>query len=657
MDPNVAATLIQPLLTVILDSLLKPKLEELNRQEKLEEDNNEKIIECFEDYLVRSYETHKLMNTIVFRNNPIDIYELYLPLTLEGGSDSAYIDNFPNDFLEKHNKIVITDDAGMGKSTLLKWMFVNAIHYQQRIPIFIELRKLSKSNTVINEIQKELSGLNNFIDENLFYEVVKKGGFVFFFDGYDEISKDSKTEVTSDLQRFISRSSNNSFLLTSRPQSTIASFIDFKEFKIRPLKKNEAFGLIKKYDRNKLFADKLIALISAEPYLENLHDFLTNPLMISLLYKGYEYKQTVPYKKHLFYRQVYDALFEEHDLFKDGGFERQKHSGLDNDTFHIVLRALGFLTFRLGKVEYSRDEITHNLNKVKNLTGINFETTAILNDLILNVPLFYKEGLVYRWKHKSLQDYFAAQFICIDSKDKQNDILMNLYSSEKVEDNLNVLDLCYDMDYKSFKKTIILDILTEAERYYSKYKLDFKFNSFLNTYVLGTLFWRQYIYVIDPNFERAIEFEGVIDRVEELTSPSLEIDLLNYKQKYMSHEEGLNFAFILYEIPKFKVLKMLFNKGEDLFNTKDIIKVSSSSSYMLNAYFQTYQQPECMKLDAEYLISINNETRLIYVFADFLMEQEREDFLSLDFRKTAMLKTKIEREIYLEEQEKSIFDF
>ena len=68
-------------------------------------------------------------------------------------------------------------------------------------------------------------------------------------------------------------------------------------------------------------------------------EFLANPLLVSLLFKAFEYKQQVPFKKHVFYRQVYDALYHHHDLTKEPGFERKKHSGLDLEDFHRVLRA------------------------------------------------------------------------------------------------------------------------------------------------------------------------------------------------------------------------------------------------------------------------------------------------------------------------------
>src|SRR5262249_41244255 len=154
----------------------------------------------------------------------------------------------------------------------------------------------------------------------------------------------------------IAKSGKNHYIMTSRPESALASFSSFAGFQMQPLRITEAFELIRKYDDSGELAEQLISKIQGET-LHNIREFLTNPFLVSLLYKSYDYKPTIPFKKHIFYRQVYDSLFESHDLSKDGGYIRPKHSKLDIEDFHRILRSLGFITVKLGKVEYEKDEI------------------------------------------------------------------------------------------------------------------------------------------------------------------------------------------------------------------------------------------------------------------------------------------------------------
>ena len=74
------------------------------------------------------------------------------------------------------------------------------------------------------------------------------GEFIFFFDGYDEISSSNKAFVTKNIQDFVAKAPNNKYILTSRPEEELACFGEFQEFRIRELKKVESYDLLRKYD-------------------------------------------------------------------------------------------------------------------------------------------------------------------------------------------------------------------------------------------------------------------------------------------------------------------------------------------------------------------------------------------------------------------------
>src|SRR5690606_18536320 len=93
--------------------------------------------------------------------------------------------------------------------------------------------------------------------------------------------------------------------------------------------------------------------------------------------------------------------------------------------------------------------------------GLKFSDSEFLLDILNTVPLFTQDGNYFRWSHKSLQEYFAAQFIYLDSKERQNIILSKLYSHTNLEKFINVLDLYYDMDYKVFRNIIEYNLLKE----------------------------------------------------------------------------------------------------------------------------------------------------------------------------------------------------
>ena len=130
------------------------------------------------------------------------------------------------------------------------------------------------------------------------------------------------------------------------------------------------------------------------------------------------------------------------------------------------MRALGYLTVTLGEVQYSKDEILRHIGEAQShCSNAVFNQSDFLHDLCHAVPLLVHEGDQYRWSHKSLQEYFAAQFICIDTKGSQAAILEKMYASRSLHRFYNVLDLCYDIDYKTFRSVLLYQVAGEFLSY------------------------------------------------------------------------------------------------------------------------------------------------------------------------------------------------
>lgn len=461
-----------PLIKTIVDTFVKPKLEAFRDRNLISEHEFLPSDENFQEYYHRTFKKLIVINTLVFNNSQKLLTDIYVPLTIRStGSVKIFekIIGYPTKISDRFGNVLITDTAGMGKSTLMKYIFIDLItKKEQGIPIFIELRRLNKEKKLLQEIQEQLNSINRKFRSDLLLELMAEGGFIFILDGYDEISLSDRDVVTKDLQEFISKASNNKYFITSRPEKALTCFGSFQEFKIEPLNKKEAFELIRKYDVKKQISTLLIKKLQ-EKDLANINEFLSNPLLVSLLYTAFEHKQTIPFKKYLFYRQVYDANFETHDLTKGESYSHDKYSKLEIDDFHRVLRHLGFICFKKQINEFTKDELLDLISTCKDsCVGLSFNNSDFLMDLINTVPLFTKDGNYYRWSHKSLQEYFAAQFIYIDSKIKQNDILYNLYNHANLDKFINVIDLYYDMDYKTFSNVIELALLEEFEIFYNK---------------------------------------------------------------------------------------------------------------------------------------------------------------------------------------------
>ena len=390
----------KPFIDTLLENIVKPKVKEFSDKCKLEyEKNFVSKWEHFGEYLYRTYKKYSIVNTLALKNQQKFLKNIYVPLTLEtyisdNTTHKKYkIEQFPSEMLQEYSgRLLITDTAGMGKSTLMKRMFIDVIENGYGIPIYIELRRLSKERTILKEIHEQINSISKEFDEDLLLEFIQTGNFIFFLDGYDEISSDNRVSVTSDIQTFVSKAFDNSFILTSRPESALASFGDFQKATIAALTKKEAYELLRKYDNGGEVSRLLIEKLRSGEY-SMIDEFLRNPLLVSLLYTAFDHKQTIPLKKHIFYRQVYDAYFDAHDLSKGDSYIHDKKSKLDIDDFDRVLRYIGFLCITKQKIEFEKDEILSIIDKAKNYCqDLNFTSSDFLEDILCRVPLFCVDG-------------------------------------------------------------------------------------------------------------------------------------------------------------------------------------------------------------------------------------------------------------------------
>ncbi|OUJ73606.1 hypothetical protein BXP70_11455 [Hymenobacter crusticola] len=429
-------------------------------KKKIEHD----IINKFSDYLNRTYEKQSYLKTVVFQNEKRLLKDLYIPLTVLNSStnESVKIDSYPKKLLPIHDKVLLVDTAGMGKSTISRFIFLKAVEGNCGVPVFLELRQLKAGLTVLDLMYDEINGIKDIFDKELLLHLIEKGDFIFIFDGFDEIPLKEREFATQHLQDFISKVPNNKFLITSRQDNALTAFADFQRFVIRPLRQVEAYDLLRKYDgKNGETAEALIAKLE-EYHKDTLKSFLVNPLLVSLLFKAYDFKPTLPLRADNFYRQVYEALFENHDLSKGGSFIRQKRSGLNIDDFARVLRAMAMKTVVLGKVQYTTDELLLYIKEAKErCVGLSFSESDFIKDIIQNVPLFVQDGLDIRWNHKSFQEYFAAMFIAVDAKGSAESMLKKLVNNKDQSRFVNILELYYDIDPSTFQRALTKDLIQD----------------------------------------------------------------------------------------------------------------------------------------------------------------------------------------------------
>lgn len=462
-----------------IETFVETKIKPIFENWGKEESRSIELEECLSEYLLRCYGKNNIMTTIVFGKQQKTLEDLYIPLTLEEyrNEDKKWvIDEKCYDVLDNYSRILIIDMAGMGKSTIVKYFACQGVNLDKCIPIVIELRRLEKDQSIIEYIQTQINSLDKNIEVEEVVNMLKKGDFVVFFDGYDEVANENKPNVLDAIQEFTDKANKTKIVITSREEDDLNSLGEYKCVNIKPLTEEEAYELIKKYDNDGDISKKLIKRLKEDSSMDVLKEFLENPLLVSLLYKTFEYKEEIPYKKIDFYEQVYAALFNDHDKTKGSAYVHEKRTKLDKFEFEQILRAFAFLCLKTDKVEYS-DQLIHQLlgQAIGRFSWLKISVDNFLYDITHAVPFIHKEGNEYKWVHKSFMEYFASCFICYDNKEFEQKYLEKMISSDNPIKYFNILDFCFEMDTIGFRKYVILPCL---EKYIDKYDNSFNASYF-----------------------------------------------------------------------------------------------------------------------------------------------------------------------------------
>lgn len=486
---------------------------------------------AFTKYLQKSKQKYSKIKTILYRTEPKYIYDFFeCPnLTI---CRKRIKGNCINTLLDISNFIIIQGTGGIGKSTFLKHLFLNTIEKSDLIPIFIELKELNsleKEYDITDFIFYQLDVLGSTINKDYLNYALNSGCFLFLLDGYDEIATDKKDVFFSKFDDFCDKYSDNHFIISSRPYSEFIEFQRFSIAKIHNLTQKQSISLIKKIDFDVEIKERFLKALEKDLY--NKHQsFASNPLLLSIMLLTFDNYAEIPEKLHLFYSNAFETLYSKHDATK-AGYKRELKSGLSYDSFKKVFSHFCFSTYCKNKFELSYDEMIDILKIIAKTTT--FEPDKFLFDLINSICVIYKEGLSYKFTHRSFQEYFTAVFLKELSDEYMNKLGINLAKKDWFKaSHDNVFFMLRDMAEQRFEQNILLPIIDEFESQ-SEYSDKYDF----------------YFYQLSPKITYSY-----LDDYEDICYDDQEIHLLLTRSPM---ENVINF---LYDITKFYIKQYYFQK-------------------------------------------------------------------------------------------------
>jgi hypothetical protein len=473
VENRVAAEALKPAAGFIA-AALGPKIEKVKawaQERELKGKLDPQVLsEIMRDYLVKLSVRTSEITSITFPQLKLNIHEAYEPLSvreIKQYSGQAKIVPIDDVLSPSKRAVMIVDGAGMGKSTFSKYIVAKLLFKSDRIPIFFELRKVNPDIGVVENFASELDFPGNKFNRDLFYKLLELGKFYVVLDGFDEVKVDHQAQLAREIQALSEKCSDNTLLLTSRPQDVMPELVNSISLEFSPFTIDQAKSLIDRYDRISGLdvGARLKEEIGSVP-----KKLLESPLLVSLLYRTFGVNKSIADRASTFYDEIYSALYKGHDLVNKSGYAREKKSNLDFESFRKLLRALCYYMMLNRKVSLeSWNEAISYISKAASISSVNpASSSEFLDDLLLTVPLMQRDGVEYRFFHKTILEYFAAEYIVFDGK--SGELLEKIFLSKLAPSFDKVFDFVADIDSVLFGSVVTRKFAEEAQSVLNRFE-------------------------------------------------------------------------------------------------------------------------------------------------------------------------------------------
>lgn len=432
----------------------------------------------FPDYVTNSQAKYAKLKTLLYTSEARSFDEFFVcnDISKVRGRfrrvpESQLIENVTLDKLSdvSHNVLLI-GMGGIGKSMMMRHLFLTSIRkYSQTgvLPVLVTLREFGTDNMdLFNVIVDSVHRFDIAFSAAHVHKLLTDGKCQILLDGLDEIKTSDLQSFHRQLDAIVDRYPKNQYVMSTRRFSPFVELSRFRLLYILPFTNEQALQLIDRLEYcpeepklKQQFRDKLIS-----DYFKTHSEFVTNPLLLTLMLMSYHRFADVPEKKYLFYEQAYQTLLQRHDSDKLA-YKRVFHSVNDPSDFTLVFREFCAKSYRKGDYEFSQKKFEEYFDKLKSINRLDRDLMRVddfLFDACNSACLMYEEGQSYHFLHRSFQEYFFADYY--SREDDTTLIKLGKYirkSDQMLFDEGSAFEMLYDLAPEKVERFIIMPFLDD----------------------------------------------------------------------------------------------------------------------------------------------------------------------------------------------------
>jgi predicted NACHT family NTPase len=255
----------------------------------------------------------------------------------------------------------------------------------------------------------------------LFDKAIEEGQFFFILDGFDELVPSKANAVEKEVIK-LSNNGKNIVVVSGRPADRFGAWVNFFTHHVAPLTKDQVIALVERVEFNQVIKKKFISQVKRSLY-DAHKDFISRPLLATMMLLTYNSFAEIPSRIHVFYDQAFDTLFSRHDATKEA-FKRQRYTDFEIYKFKRIFGIFCLITYVEQATEFTESTVREFIRRAGRIAGTRLKPDAFLKDIMNSVCVLQRDGLSIVFSHRSFQEYFCAYSFLKLSNDEAREVAL-----------------------------------------------------------------------------------------------------------------------------------------------------------------------------------------------------------------------------------------